>query len=172
MKQGYVQIYTGNGKGKTTAALGLTLRAVGAGLKVYIGQFIKKGCTSEIKTLQRRFPDVTVKQYGRGCFIRRKPDPADIQCARRGLAHLRRAITSNRFNLVIADEANGAVAAGLLNIADLLDLIDAKPRGVELVFTGRQAHARLIRRADLVTEMKSVKHYFQRRVPARHGIEY
>ena len=172
MKQGYVQVYTGDGKGKTTAALGLALRAVGAGLKVYIGQFIKKGCFSEIRTLKRRFPDITLRQYGRGCFIRGKPGPEDIRCARRGLADLRRAVTGSRYDVVIADEANCAVTCGVLTIDDLLKLIDAKPTGVELVFTGGNAHPRLIRRADLVTRMQAVKHYFQRQVPARKGIEW
>jgi len=172
MKQGYVQVYTGGGKGKTTAALGLALRAVGAGLTVYIGQFIKKGCYSEIKTFKRRFPDVMVRQFGRGRFIRGKPQPADIRCARRGLAALRRAVASARYDLVIADEANCAVSAGVLEIADLLTLIDDKPPTVELVFTGCNAHPRLIRRADLVTRMQAVKHYFHRRVPARPGIEF
>lgn len=171
MQQGYVQVYTGGGKGKTTAALGLALRATGAGLKVYIGQFIKKGFFSEIRALKQRFPDIAVRQYGRGCFIRGKPQPADIRCARRGLADLKRALAGNRYDLVIADEANCAVACGALKIEDLLDLIDARPAGVELVFTGCKAHPRLIRRADLVTEMKAVKHYFQRKVPARRGIE-
>lgn len=172
MKQGYVQVYTGDGKGKTTAALGLALRAVGAGLTVYIGQFVKKGCTSEIKTIRRRFPDIIVRQFGRGCFIRGKPLPADIRCARQGLAALRRAVISARYDLVIADEANCAVAAGVLDVSDLLTLINDKPQKVELVFTGCGAHPRLIRRADLVTRMKAVKHYFRRRIPARKGIEY
>ena len=172
MKQGYVQVYTGGGKGKTTAALGLALRAAGAGLKVYIGQFIKQGCYSEIRALKRRFPEIALRQYGHGGFIRGKPQPEDIRCARRGLAALRRAVTSNRYDLVIADEANCAVTCGVLTIDDLLALIEAKPAGVELVFTGCKAHPRLIQRADLVTEMRAVKHYFQRKVPARKGIEH
>lgn len=171
MKQGYVQVYTGGGKGKTTAALGLTLRAVGAGLKVYIGQFIKKGCFSEIRALRQRFPEVTLRQYGGGCFIRGKPRPEDIRRARRGLADLRRAVAGGRYDIVIADEANCAVACGALAVDDLLALIDARPAGVELVFTGCNAHPRLVRRADLVTDMRAVKHYFQRNVPARKGIE-
>lgn len=171
MQHGYVQVYTGNGKGKTTAALGLALRAAGAGLKIYLGQFIKKGMFSEIRALQSRFPDIALRQYGRGGFIRGKPSGADILSARRGLADLRRAIAGGRYDVVIADEANCAVAAGLLKIEDLLGLIAAKPAGVELVFTGAGAHPRLIRRADLVTEMKAIKHYFQRQVRARRGIE-
>jgi cob(I)alamin adenosyltransferase len=172
MQQGYVQVYTGNGKGKTTAALGLALRAAGAGLKVYIGQFIKKGRYSEIRVLQQRFPDITLRQFGCGRFIRGRPSPADIRGARLGLAALQRAVIGKRYDVVIADEANCAVACGALAVADLLKLIAARPRGVELVFTGCKAHPRLIQKADLVTEMKSVKHYFQQKVPARKGIEY
>ncbi len=171
MRQGYVQVYTGGGKGKTTAALGLALRAAGAGLKIYIGQFIKRGSFSEIRALKSRFPEIALRQYGCGRFIRGQPQPEDLRCARRGLAALRRAVTSKRYDLVIADEANCAVACGALKIADLLALVAARPEGVELVFTGCRAHPRLIRRADLVTEMRAVKHYFQRKVPARRGIE-
>ncbi len=172
MLRGYVQVYTGAGKGKTTAALGLALRAVGAGLKVYIGQFIKKGPTSEAKILAQRFPEITICQYGRGAFLRGdQPRAADIRYAQLGLAALRQALLSQRYDLIIADEANCAVTAKVLRVEDLLDLIDAKPPSVELVFTGRQAHPRLIRRADLVTEMKAVKHYFRQRVKARRGIE-
>ncbi len=172
MQQGYVQIYTGAGKGKTTAALGLALRAVGAGLKVYIGQFIKQGATSEIKALASGFPDIVVQQYGSGRFVRGQPRPADLRLAQRGLKALRQALSSCRYDLVIADEANCAVSAGILKADDLLSLIDAKPTQVELVFTGRDADSRLIRRADLVTEMKPIKHYYNRQVSARRGIEY
>ena len=172
MNKGYVQIYTGNGKGKTTAALGLALRAVGAGCKVYLGQFIKKGSFSEIKILRQRFPEITVRQYGRGNFIRGTPTPKDLSHARRGLAALHTALTSNKYDIVIADEANYAVACGLLKVDDLLHLIEIKPAGVELIFNGGNAHPRLIRRADLVTRMTAVKHYFQKQVPARRGIEY
>ncbi len=171
MRQGYVQVYTGGGKGKTTAALGLALRAVGAGLRVYIGQFIKKGCFSEIRALRRRLPEIRLRQYGCGRFIRGRPGPEDLRCARRGLADLRKAVAGGRYDVVIADEANCAVACGALAVEDLLGLIEAKPAGVELVFTGCNAHPRLVRRADLVTRMVAVKHYFRQRVLARKGIE-
>jgi len=169
--KGYVQIYTGDGKGKTTAALGLALRAVGAGLKVYFGQFIKKGNYSEIKMLKRRLPEVTVRQYGCGGFIKGKPSPKDIRAAEQGLSECQKAMLSGHYDLVIADELNSAVSAGLLGVEELLRLIDEKPDHVELVITGRGAHARVIKRADLVTEMKGRKHYFEQGVPARKGIE-
>lgn len=169
--RGYVQLYTGAGKGKTTAALGLALRAVGAGLRVYLGQFIKQGCYSEIKALKRGFPEITVRQYGRGCFIRGRPMPAEIRAARQGLTELRAALRSRKYDVVIADEAVCAVTCGLFREDDLLRLIDHKPAAVELVITGRRAPARLVRRADLVTDMRARKHYFQRGVAARPGIE-
>ena len=169
--KGYIHVYTGEGKGKTTAALGLALRASGAGLTVFFGQFIKKGNFSEIKVLKNRFPEITVRQYGRGGFIKGEPSPEDIRAAKRGLSGLRRAMLSSQYDLVIADELNAAVSVGLLNIEELVRLIDEKPDQVELVITGRGAHERLMKRADLVTEMKSLKHYFKKGVPARKGIE-
>ncbi len=169
--QGYVHVYTGNGKGKTTAVLGMIVRAVGAGFRVYLGQFLKKGETSEIKCLRKRFPDVTLEQYGSGRLIKDKPLQDDIRLASQGLTRLRSAMLSGAYNMVIADEANGCVKAGLADVEDLLQLVREKPRHVELVFTGRSAHKRLIEAADLVTDMREVKHYFSRKVKARRGIE-
>lgn len=171
MKKGYVQVYTGDGKCKTTAALGLALRAVGAGLRVYIGQFIKKGDYSEIKVLRERFPEVTVEQYGEGRFVRGVPTARAVDMAAGGLASLRAAMGSARYDVVIADEANGAVKAGLITEEDLLKLITDKPEGVELVLTGRDAGDRLCARADLVTEMRCRKHYYDAGVAGRRGIE-
>ena len=167
----YTQVYTGDGKGKTTAALGLALRAVGAGLRVYLGQFIKGGEYSEIKVLRTRFPEVTVEQYGAGRFILRTPSPDDLEAARDGLARLRAAMCSGQYEVVIADEANTAMAAGLFPEEDLLSLMSDKPVTVELVLTGRGAGARVRERADLVTEMTCIKHYFEAGVPGRPGIE-
>jgi len=171
MKQGYIQVYTGDGKGKTCAALGLILRACGAQLRVYLAQFIKHGSTCEIRSLKTRFPEVTVQQCGRGCFIIGKPKPADIAAAQKGLARLRHAMLSGRYDMVIADEANSAVTAGLLSVRDLLQVMNDKPVGVELVITGRRAHRQVIQRADLVTEMREIKHYYHQGVGARPGIE-
>ncbi len=169
--QGYIHVYTGDGKGKTTAALGLALRAAGAGLKVFIAQFMKLGDYSEIKALERFGEEVTVEQYGLGRFIRGNPDPADIDAARKGLERVREIFTAGRHGLVILDEANVAAACGLFSPVDLLDLINARPEGVEVVLTGRNAAPEILTRADLVTEMKMVKHYFQKGVAARTGIE-
>lgn len=170
-RRGYVQVYTGDGKGKTTAALGLALRAAGAGLKVYIAQFVKGMAYAELKALERFTDLITVSQFGRGCFIRGRPKPEDIRAARRGLEKVREILVSGNWDLVILDEANIAVFFKLISVEDLLDLIDKRPDPVELVITGRSADPRVIERADLVTEMKEIKHYFRKGVKARSGIE-
>jgi cob(I)alamin adenosyltransferase len=170
--KGYVQVYTGNGKGKTTAALGLALRAVGAGLNVYIGQFIKGRSYNEIRAIAAHLKNITIKQYGRKCFIVDRPTAEDIQLAQKGLAEMDRIIQSGAYDLVIMDEANIAVSFNLFSVAELLDVIKRRPEHVEIVVTGRNAHPDLIGAADLVTEMQDLKHYFQKSVAAREGIEY
>jgi len=169
--RGYIQVYTGNGKGKTTAAIGLAIRAAGAGLKVYIAQFIKMGDYSEIKAL-RRFSDlITVEQFGLGRFTDGKPLPEDIQAAQKGLKRVKSIMAEEDYKVIILEEANVAAKYGLIRVQDLLGLIINKPYDVELVITGRHASARVIENADLVTEMQPVKHYFEKGVPARVGIE-
>ena len=170
-ERGYVQVYTGDGKGKTTAALGLAVRAAGAGRRVYIGQFIKGRPYSELAALKRLGDAITVRQYGRGCFIYREPTAEDVRLAESGLAEARRVLAAGEYSVVILDEANVAVTVGLFPVDRLLELIDGKPECVELVLTGRGADARLLARADLVTEMREVKHYFRAGVAARRGIE-
>ena len=169
--KGFVQVYTGDGKGKTTAAIGLAVRAVGAGLKVFIGQFVKGMEYSELKALERFAPQLLVRQYGRKSFVHNKPTDEDFRLAREGYEDIRREIYSQQYDVVILDEANIAVYFSLLMVDDLLALIDGKPDAVELVFTGRKADPRLLERADLVTEMKEVKHYYQKGIVARDGIE-
>ena len=169
--KGYIQVYTGNGKGKTTAALGLAIRAAGAGLKVFIAQFIKMGEYSEIKALKRFNDLITVEQFGTGRFIKGKPSASDIEAARKGLERIKAVFSSNQHNVVIMEEANVAAKLGLLSIEDMLEIMVEKPKNVELVITGRGADSRIIEKADLVTEMKEVKHYFQKGVKARIGIE-
>ena len=169
--QGLVQVYTGDGKGKTTAALGLALRAAGAGLRVYIGQLIKNAAYSELTALQRLADHITIAQFGRGCCLLTEPGQADIDAARQGLERIGQVLASGRFAVVIADEANVAVALGLISEDDLLALIARKPPQVELVLTGRGAPPAVMDRADLVTEMRSIKHYYDQGILARKGIE-
>jgi cob(I)alamin adenosyltransferase len=169
--RGYVHVYTGDGKGKTTAALGLTLRAAGAGWKVFMAQFLKGTASSELVALKLLGHSVVVRQYGRSCLIDHEPVQADYDCATEGLFECKRAIMSEAYQLVILDEANVAVAFDLLHVEDIIELIDCKPPEVELVITGRWAHPRIIERADLVTEMLEIKHYYQQGVLARTGVE-
>ena len=169
--KGYVQVYTGDGKGKTTAALGLALRAAGAGLKVYIAQFVKGMKYSELITIEKLKDSITLKQYGRDCFIYKSPDDEDIKAARAGLKEAKEKMASGEYQLIILDEANIATYYNLFSVDDLLDFIREKPEGVELVITGRRADPKVIEVADLVTEMKEIKHYYQDGVEAREGIE-
>ena len=169
--KGYVQVYTGDGKGKTTAALGLALRAAGAGLKVYIAQFVKGMEYSELKTLKNLSDSIVVKQYGRDCFIYRQPEEEDRRLAQEGLKDVWNVMCSGQYHLIILDEANIATHFNLFSVEDLLDLIHGKPEDVEMVITGRMADPRIIAEADLVTEMREIKHYYQKGVQAREGIE-
>jgi cob(I)alamin adenosyltransferase len=167
----YVQVYTGDGKGKTTAALGLALRAAGAGLRVFIAQFVKGMAYSELASLDRFADLVTVRQYGLCSFIRETPAPEDIAAAREGLREARAAVASGRYDVVILDEANIATHFGLFAVDDLLEVVDLAAGNVEIVITGRRADPRVLERADLVTEMREVKHYYAKGVAARRGIE-
>jgi len=168
---GCVHVYTGNGKGKTTAALGLALRAAGAGLKVYIAQFVKGAEYSELKALARLSDLITTKQYGLGFFVNREPNKKDFRAAREGLKEVREIMCSGAYDVVILDEANIATYYDLFSVEDLLNVIRARPERVELVITGRMADPLVIEAADLVTEMKEIKHYYDNGVRARIGIE-
>jgi cob(I)alamin adenosyltransferase len=174
LKKGYVHIYTGDGKGKTTAALGLALRAVGNGLKVLIIQFLKSedADSGELKAAERFAPDLDIRPRGEEGFI----DPGNIPAgaftlAAEALAESEKEIQSGNWDIVVLDEINVAVAFSLVNVREVLDIVNARPEGVELVLTGRFAPAEFIDVADLVTEMKAIKHYFEEGVSARDGIE-
>jgi cob(I)alamin adenosyltransferase len=169
--QGYIQVYTGDGKGKTTAAIGMAIRAVGAGKKVYIAQFVKGKVYSEIKALQTHFPEIPVEQFGRGCFIRGKPTEADIQKARAGFEQVKNIIYSAEYDIVILDEVFIALYFELISDEELITLLKEKPSATELILTGRYAPQAIIEMADLVTEMKEVKHYYGQGVMARKGVE-
>ncbi|MBL3539806.1 cob(I)yrinic acid a,c-diamide adenosyltransferase [Aminivibrio sp.] len=168
--QGYVHVYTGNGKGKTTAALGLLLRASGAGMTVFLGQFLKRGVYSEHAALAL-LPGVTVETFGGERGVGTPPTEQDSVLARRGLERLRDVVSSGNWGAVIADEIFVAVHLGLLAETDVLYLLEVRHTSTELVLTGRYAFPKILERADLVTEMKELRHYFSRGVPARKGIE-
>jgi len=165
-----IQVYTGNGKGKTTASLGLALRAAGAGLKVYIGQFLKSGCYSEVKAI-KAIKNITLEQFGRDSFLVKGPTKLDIELALSGWSKVKEIILEEKFDVVILDEINVALDLKLLSLTEVLDLIKNIPKKTELILTGRNASPQLIRAADLVSEIKNRKHYYSKGLKARKGIE-
>lgn len=171
--RGYIQVYTGNGKGKTTAALGQALRAAGRELKTYIGQFLKGQEYGELEAVRKLSRYITIEQFGRKGFIHvtKDPDDLDIKMAREGLEKCRSALRSQKYDIVILDEINVALYFKVLTEGEVLELLDQKPDSVELILTGRYAPDSIIQRADLVTEMKEVKHYYTQGIKARDGIE-
>ena len=170
--KGYIQVYTGNGKGKTTAALGLAMRAAGAGKKVFIAQFVKGMHYSELDLIKKHLPMIEIRQYGRKCFINENPVQEDIDAARTGLEEVADIISSKKYNVIILDEATIALHFNLFPLEYLLTILRNKPDQTEIVITGRYASPELEDMADLVTEMREVKHYYQSGVEARKGIEY
>jgi cob(I)alamin adenosyltransferase len=171
--KGYVQVYTGNGKGKTTASLGLALRAAGHGLKTVIIQFMKGWIDyGELSGVRMLAPYVEIHQAGRDTFVNRKnPDPEDVRLARQGFELAKEAVLGHRADIVVLDEIICAVDFGLLPVDEVLALVRDKPDGMELVLTGRGAPQEIIDAADLVTEMREVKHYYGKGVDARTGVE-
>ncbi|MBE0712475.1 MAG: cob(I)yrinic acid a,c-diamide adenosyltransferase [Candidatus Aminicenantes bacterium] len=170
---GYIQVYTGDGKGKTTAALGLALRAAGHGMRTYFGQFLKGQHYGEIDAAKKLSPLIRIERFGREGFlhITEGPDDEDIRRAKEGLQKCREAMLSGNYQIVVLDEVNTAVLLKVLTVQDVLDFLALRPDSVELVLTGRGAPQAVVDRADLVTEMKNVKHYYDRGVKAREGIE-
>lgn len=171
MKQGYIQVYTGDGKGKTTAALGVSIRSLVAGHRVYFAQFIKGVKTGEL-SLSESFPEFTIVQYGEGRFIDGLPDESDIIAAGKGLDVCAEVLRSGEYDLVVLDEVNVALHYGLLELSDVLIALTGRAPHVDVICTGRYAPAELIEAADLVTEMKKIKHYYAAGVRARKGIEF
>ena len=171
--KGCIQVYTGNGKGKTTAALGLAFRAMGSGLKTYIGQFMKGRKYSELNAAKTMSDFITIEQYGKLDFTYTKdqPDPENVEMAENGMTKAKKAMLSGKYDIIVLDEINTAHFFHLITINEMLDFIKAKPDGVELVFTGRYAPQELIDIADLVTEMVEVKHYYKKGTISRKGIE-
>jgi len=169
MRRGYLQVYTGDGKGKTTAAIGLAVRALGAGLSVCMVQFIKSMPYAELGVLRRL--GVSVHQFGRGCFIRGEPTEADRAMAARGLAFVETVYADRALGLLILDEINVAIHLGLVQTGAVLETVSRRPASLELVCTGRGAPPELLAAADLATRMECLKHYYDRGVAARDGIE-
>lgn len=171
--QGTVQVYTGDGKGKTTAALGLGFRAWGHGARVLVIQFMKGRINYGELEAARKLDGFDVEQYGRETFVDRDdPAPEDVALAREALARAQSVVAENAYDLVILDEVNVAADYGLVTAEEVLALIAAKPPAMELVLTGRGAPAPVVEAADLVTEMREVKHHYRQGRPARQGIEF
>lgn len=169
--KGYIHLYTGHGKGKTTAALGLAIRAAGAGKKIFIAQFVKGIPYAELKALQR-FPEIEIRQFGLDCFIVNKPSREDIKAAQNGLEKITVIIRKNLCDVLILDEVCIALHYELFELGKITELLKEKHEDMEIVMTGRYAPKELIDLADLVTEMKEIKHYYTSGIQAREGIEF
>jgi cob(I)alamin adenosyltransferase len=173
LEKGLIQVYTGNGKGKTSAAFGLALRATGRGLKVYIIQFIKGGFDYGELYVTDTLPNLTLKAFGRGKFVTEKPPrKEDIDSANEALTLAEEKVKSGEYDVVILDEINVALNLKLVDIGRVMEMLKTKPNHVELVLTGRSAPDTLVKVADLVTEMKEIKHPYNKGFSARKGIEY
>lgn len=171
--KGYIQVYTGNGKGKTTAALGLAVRAAGHKEKTFIGQFLKGQDYGELDAVKNFSPLIIIEQFGRKGFfhVTKEPDKKDIQRARKGLEKCQKAMLSGKYRIIVLDEINVTVYFNLLSEKDIHSFLDQKPKDVEIILTGRYAPESFLERADLITEMKEVKHYYEKGIQARKGIE-
>jgi cob(I)alamin adenosyltransferase len=173
LERGLIQVYTGNGKGKTSAAFGLALRAVGRGMRVFMIQFIKGGFDYGELYVVDKLPNLTLRAFGRGKFVTEKPaGKEDVELAGQALALAEETIKGGRYDVVILDEVNVALSLKLISLEKVLRLIKEKPKHVELVLTGRDAPEEIIEAADLVTEMREIKHPYKKGLPARKGIEY
>ena len=172
-QKGYIQIYTGNGKGKTTAALGLALRAAGHGYRTFIGQFLKGQDYGELASIEKLAPYITIKQFGRKGFIHvnKNPDKIDIDLAKKGLEECRQAMLSGIYKIIILDEITVCLYFHVLAEEEIVEFLRQKPQETEVVLTGRYAPDSLIKAADLVTQMDEIKHYYTKGIRARKGIE-
>lgn len=157
--RGFIQVYTGDEKRKSTVSVGLSLRAAGAGLRVFIAQFTKVEDNSELAALKRFDDLITIAQFGSNRLGIDQPSWSDIEAAQEGLEKVKEVLSAATHDVVIMEGANVAIKLGLFSVAELLDIMAAKPDNLELVITGRDADPRIIERADLVTEMKELKHY-------------
>lgn len=173
LEKGYIQVYTGNGKGKSTAAIGLAVRSAGYGLKTYIAQFMKEYPYNELNSLKHLNEWITIEQFAGDDFVYRKEPPNKIEMdkARRGLQTAKAKMLNGKFDLIILDEVCVSIHFGLFNDEEILTFMKMKPANVELILTGRYCPDKIIEAADLVTEMKVIKHYYHEGVLARKGIE-
>lgn len=173
LKNGYVQVYTGDGKGKTTAAIGQAIRAIGAHLQVYFVQFMKDYGYSEVALLESYSPRLVLKRYGNDRFVFKKqpPDAAMIDEVHAGLLEAQRQMAGGQYDMIIMDELLVSIYFKLFNTEEVMQFIKRKPPNVEMILTGRYCPEAIIETADLVTEMREVKHYYQKNVKARRGIE-
>lgn len=193
-KLGLIQVYTGEGKGKTSASLGLSLRALGQGFSTYIIQFMKSGDTGELFSVKKYIPNIKIAQFGKDAIADKQskmfefdgsgeingtdgrfiflPDAAEKEPARRALEHAANVIKSGKYHLIILDEINCALHKNLINTEEVLTLLDAKPEDVEIILTGRNAPQAVLDRADYVSEIKEIKHPWHQGIGARRGIEY
>ncbi|MBK5245975.1 MAG: cob(I)yrinic acid a,c-diamide adenosyltransferase [Peptostreptococcaceae bacterium] len=170
LEKGYVQVYTGNGKGKTTAALGLVLRTICSGNKAFIGQFMKGQDYSELKAAEF-LPGLKMEQFGGVEFLRGEPTEKDIADAENGLARMKEIVELGEYDVIVFDEINTALFFKLLKVEEVIEVINLKKENTELILTGRYAPEEIIDRGDLVTEMKEIKHYYNNGVNSRKGIE-
>jgi cob(I)alamin adenosyltransferase len=174
-RRGYIIVLTGDGKGKTTSALGMAVRAIGQGMKVAMLQFLKGSWKyGELETAKRLAPDLTLRQLG-GDFIRidpENPDPRDVQTAREAWEVAKQTLQSGDYGMVILDELNGTIAYGLLPVDEVVAALQDRPQNLHVVLTGRQAHPKIVEMADLVTEMTEIKHPYREGHNARKGIEF
>ncbi|MGI6526085.1 MAG: cob(I)yrinic acid a,c-diamide adenosyltransferase [Caldicoprobacterales bacterium] len=175
MEKGYIQVYTGDGKGKTTAALGLGLRAVGHGLKVIMIQFMKGMHTGELVSIRKLEPDFEIRRFGETKkFVFLMNDQEKMNLSRKIQEEIKQIhciMEDHSCDILILDEILGSIQAGLVSLKDVLDILDAKPGNMELILTGRTLPEEIERRADLITEMRAVRHYMDSGIPARNGIE-
>jgi cob(I)alamin adenosyltransferase len=170
LEKGYIQVYTGNGKGKTTAALGIVLRTICAGNKAFIGQFMKGQNYSELKAPDY-LPGLKIEQFGDLFFINGKPSQSDIDNAHKGLEKMKEVLSSGEYDMVVFDEINTSLYFKLLDVEEVLEVLALKPEKTEVILTGRYAPDEIIEKADLVTEMREIKHYYNAGVDSRVGIE-
>lgn len=173
LEKGYIHVYTGNGKGKTTAALGQALRAAGSGLKTFIVSFMKDFPYGESRSVQQLSRWIRLEQYGNDDFVLNKEPPSerDLKAAKKALQKTLEVMISGGYDIVIMDEVCVAIYFGLLKTEEVLSVLEQKPEAVELILTGRYCPEELIEKADIVTEMVEIKHYYQKGILARRGIE-